>query len=100
MGNYGIKAVADKAGELLGGVGEMSINAELYHFLEQQGELDEEGIVAAIITWETRNPDKLADCALQAFHDRDPRLGHIPAAQRKLFVKSLHGRCPQCGRPV
>ena len=93
-------AVADKAGELLGGVGGMWIDASLYDFLEEQGEIDEEGIIAAIISWETENPDKLADTALRAFGPRDSRLGHIPAAQRKLFHKRFAGRCPQCGETI
>ena len=90
-------AVAEKAGELLGHIGGMWIHASLYDFLERQGGLDEEGIIAAIISWETQNPDKLADTALRAFGPRDGRLGHIPPAQRKLFSKEFAGRCPQCG---
>jgi len=96
--------VADKAAELLGlgsGAG-MWINGSLYDFLEQRGELDDEGIIAAIITWETQNPDELADAGLRAFGPRDRRLGCVPPAQRKLFAKWLRdsGRCPQCGAPV
>ena len=92
--------VAEKAGELLGGIPGMWLHADIVQFLEEKNPAGEDEIIAAIIEWETNNPGELADTGLSATKNRDPRLGHVPAAQRKLFAERWWHRCPQCGEPI
>jgi len=86
-----------RAGELLGKVRWHWLHADLGHFLGRRDPSGDDEIIAAIIEWETANPTKLSDCAGFASRKRDPRLGHIPEAQRKLFHERWKDRCPQCG---
>ena len=103
FGTMGINAnaTADMAAKLLGVARGWWLHHELWDSLVLEQQLDgAEEIIAAIIEWETSNPTKLSDPGLMAVAPRDPRLGHVPAAQRKLFADRWADRCPQCGAQI
>ena len=99
FGNYTFEVPpsVDRAGELLGGVGGMWLDYGLVDWLAGKWLTSDMEIIAAIVDWETGNPARLSDPGLRATKHRDPRLGHIPAAQRMLFHERWQNKCPQCG---